>query len=305
LRQLSLSRFNPFIYPKGAIMTTLALIMVLVSAFIHATWNLFAKRSGGGVVFLWLVAICGMVLYFPIALFLIFTQGFKVGLVEIIFMVGSAFLHLGYFVLLQRGYRVGDLSVVYPLARGTGPLLSSTLAVLFLGERPTLLAIGGAVLIIGGVFVISGGLNFKRSIDQRWAIQYGLMTGGLIALYTLWDKQAVSVVLIAPLLYDYFTGLLRVVLLTPFALKYAPTIKSVWHENKKAILVVGALSPLSYILVLTALITAPVSYVAPAREISILIATIFGTKLLSEGDDKRRLIAAGAMVLGVIAIAIG
>ena len=106
-------------------------------------------------------------------------------------MAGSAALHTGYFVLLNQGYRSGDLSLVYPLARGTGPLLSSAAAIAFLGERPSLLGLSGALLIIAGVLVLTGNPEQLRRAGARAAMQYALLTGAFIAVYTLWDKQAI------------------------------------------------------------------------------------------------------------------
>jgi drug/metabolite transporter (DMT)-like permease len=126
-----------------------------------------------------------------------------------------------------------------------------------------------------------------------------------IAAYTLWDKQAVSHFGIVPLVLDWGANVGRAILLTPFALKYSDQTITEWHEHKYEAIAIAVLIPLSYILVLTAMRFTPVSYVAPAREISILIGTAMGARLLAEGDARRRLAAACAMVLGVVALAVG
>ena len=110
-------------------MTGLALALLLAAAFIHASWNLLAKRASGDVTFTWLFAVWSVALYAPLAAAVIFWRQAQIGLTEIGFMAGSALLHTGYFVLLNQGYRFGDLSLVYPLARGTGPLLSCAAAI--------------------------------------------------------------------------------------------------------------------------------------------------------------------------------
>jgi drug/metabolite transporter (DMT)-like permease len=208
-------------------------------------------------------------------------------------------------VLLNQGYRAGDLSLVYPLARGTGPLLSSVAAILFLGERPSAIAVGGALLIIGGVVILTTNLSRLRETGARNAVIYALVTGLFIAAYTLWDKQAVSHFGIVPLVLDWGANVGRAILLTPFALKYSDQTITEWHEHKYEAIAIAVLIPLSYILVLTAMRFTPVSYVAPAREISILIGTAMGARLLAEGDARRRLAAACAMVLGIVALAVG
>ena len=213
-------------------------------------------------------------------------------------MAGSAALHTVYFVLLNQAYRVGDLSFVYPLARGTGPLLSSLAAIIFLGERPSLLAVAGA-LVLTTQFA-----QLRRS-GAHDAVLYAGITGLFIAAYTLWDKQAVSYFGIAPLVLDWGANVGRAIYLTPVALKYADEAVAEWRVHKYEAISCSILIPLAYILVLTALSFTPVSYVAPAREISILIGTLMGTRLLGESDAPRRLAGACAMVLGVIGLAVG
>lgn len=286
-------------------MTLFALGLVLVAAIFHATWNLLAKRVGdGGAVFVWLFGVCSVLIYAPLAVVVVLVVAPHLGPVQYLFMFGSGILHLGYFVLLQRGYAVGDLSLVYPLARGTGPLLATAAAIVLFGERPSLLVIFGIALITTGVFVLtSEGASLRFGLGA--GVVYGLMTGVFIAAYTIWDKQAVSVLLIPPVLQSWATIIVTTLLLTPLAMGNRKKISALWRGYKPEIFGVAILSPLSYILVLTALVFTPVSYVAPAREISILIGAAMGSRLLSEGDSTRRLIAAGAMVIGVIALALG
>src|SRR5688572_22735800 len=120
-------------------MTLLALVLVLTSAVIHASWNYLSKKVQGGAGFVWLLSFGSMLLYAPLGLFVLSQSSFEVS--QIGWMLVSALLHMGYFILLNRGYRSGDMSLVYPLARGTGPMLSTTAAILFLGERPTIIAV--------------------------------------------------------------------------------------------------------------------------------------------------------------------
>jgi drug/metabolite transporter (DMT)-like permease len=282
-----------------------ALLLILAAAFIHATWNFLAKRASGHAVFTWLFAVLSALFYTPVAVAAIFFYGASVGWVAIGFMAGSAALHTAYFVLLNQGYRSGDLSLVYPLARGTGPLLSSVAAILFLGERPSTVGVFGGLLIIGGVVVLTSNAEQLRRAGARTAVQYGLVTGAFIAAYTLWDKQAVSRFAISPILLDWGANLGRALLLTPFALRHWDKVHVEWQTHRLEAAGVGILAPLSYILVLTALAFTPITYVAPAREISILIGTLMGTRWLAEGDAARRLLGAGAMLAGVAGLAIG
>jgi drug/metabolite transporter (DMT)-like permease len=285
--------------------TAWALVLILAAAFIHATWNLLNKRASGHATFTWVVAILSAMFYAPVAVAVVIFWQTQIGWFEIGLMAGSAALHTGYFVLLNEGYRAGDLSLVYPLARGTGPLLSSIAAIIFLGERPSPTALAGALLIIVGVVVLSSNPAKLRQTGAQRAIGFALITGTFIAAYTLWDKQAVSRFALSPLLLDWGANLGRAILLTPFALGNWQHTRIEWRDHRSEAIGVAVLAPLSYILVLTAMRFTPVSYVAPAREISILIGTAMGTRLLAEGDVHRRLAAACAMVLGVVALAVG
>jgi len=286
-------------------MTLFALALVLVAAVFHATWNLLAKRVGdGGAVFVWLFGFCAVLFYAPLAVAVVLVVAPHLGPVGYLFMFGSGVLHLGYFVLLQRGYAVGDLSLVYPLARGTGPLLATAAAIVLFDERPSVLVFIGIGLITVGVFLLTSESGSLRS-GVGAGVVYGLLTGVFIAAYTIWDKQAVSGLMIPPLLQSWATTFVTTLLLTPIAMTRRKEIRALWRAHKPEVLGVAVLSPLSYILVLTALVFTPVSYVAPAREISILIGAAMGTRLLSEGDSKRRLTAAAAMVVGIIALALG
>jgi drug/metabolite transporter (DMT)-like permease len=286
-------------------MSIWALALILAAAVIHATWNLINKRASGHATFTWLVAVLSALFYAPATIAIIEILEIEVGFVAIGMMAGSAALHSAYFVLLNQGYRTGDLSLVYPLARGTGPLLTCIAAILFLGERPSVIALLGALLIIGGVVVLTGNLTKLRERADQKAVRFALITGIFIAAYTLWDKQAVSHFGIAPLVLDWGANVGRALLLAPFAVRYSDETLAEWREHKYEAIAIAVLIPLAYILVLTAMTFTPVSYVAPAREISILIGAAFGARLLAEGDARRRLTAAGAMVLGIIALALG
>ncbi len=286
-------------------MSFLALILVLAAAFIHASWNLLVKRVGGGPTFIWFFGTLSIIFYAPFVALIILIQQPHFGPMEILFIVGSGIIHIGYFLILQQGYRVGDLSLVYPLARGTGPTLATIGAILILGERPSALGLAGAALVIVSLFIFTGGPSALRQSGNHTAALFGMLTGVFIATYTLWDKHAVSVLLIPPLIQDLGSSAVRSVFLAPFAIRRPAEVRALWTKYRWESIGVAVLSPLAYVLVLTAMRFTPVSYVAPAREVSIVIGTLFGARLLSEGHAKRRLVAAGAMVVGIVALALG
>lgn len=285
-------------------MTSLALALVLSAAFIHATWNFITKRVGGGPTFLWLFSVLSAILYLPFLTHIIITQRPHISGIEIIFIAGTTVLHLGYFLMLQRGYREGDLSWIYPLARGTGPTISTGAAILFFGERPSLYAMAGASLVVVGVFVLTGGIHILKKENIRKSLFYALATGSIIAGYTLWDKYAVSELSIPPLLLLYFSILGRIALLSPYVLQHRQEISSLWSRHRGATLCVAIFNPLSYILILNAMTFTPISYIAPARELSVLIAVIMGTGFLNEGHAVNRLIASMIIVFGMTLLAL-
>lgn len=286
-------------------MTALALSLILAAAGVHASWNYFLKRSGGGTVFVWLFATLSALIYAPLAALILWWQKPVLGWMHFGLMFASAVLHTGYYLLLDRGYRSGDLSVVYPIARGTGPLITMLCAVLFLHEHPSALAVTGGLLVGCGAIALTGDPRKWRESGNLHAVGFALLTGCMIASYTLVDKLAVWAFLIPPLVQDWATNLGRVVLMTPMAMKRKAEIRPTWQRAKKEVVLVAILCPLSYILVLTAMVFTPVSYVAPAREVSILVAALMGTQLLSEGDARRRIAAACAMVGGIVCLALG
>src|SRR6201999_780267 len=140
----------------GARIDGVALPLVLVAAGAHATWTLLAKRAEGGAELIWLYGAVGVVLWAPVAAADLAIEG-GVTWAGVGFMLGSAVLHIFYYGALQSSYRHGELSVVYPLARGSGPVLSVTAAILFLGERPSALGLAGGALIVLAVLALAAG----------------------------------------------------------------------------------------------------------------------------------------------------
>ncbi len=285
-------------------MTLTAFLLVLAAAFCHATWNLCVKRINGGAELVWLFSIISCVLYLPATIYVIVTQKPHFGWLEFGFVVGSSLLHLGYFMFLQAGYRKGDLSLVYPTARATGPLLSVSFAVLFLGEYISFQVTIGAVLIIFGVISLTGGFG-KRSNNMSSSLLFGIGSGTFIGGYTVWDAHAVATLLIPPLVLDLASILCRMTILTPVAIKRIDLVKSHWRDYRREVLVIAIFSPLAYILVLYAMTFTPVVYVAPLRESSVLITVLMGSLILGEGDLKRRLGWAVVILAGVSILATG
>lgn len=288
-------------------MTWLAIGLVLSSALIHASWNYLLKKSGGGSGLVTAACLVSLAIYAPVVAIAAWVQHYEFNPVHLPLMFMSGMIHTTYFLLLDRAYRSGgDLSIVYPLARATGPLLTIAVAMLFLGERPGPTALAGAALIGASALLLTGNpFNWHRS-EARQAVGFALLTGLTIALYTIADKWSVASWLIPPLVFDWGCNLFRSIVLVPLTQHRNPgAIAEAWRLRRGTVVAIALLSPLSYIFVLTAMVFTPVSLVAPAREVSILFAALMGAHLLKEGDGTRRLVAAVGMALGIAGLAGG
>jgi drug/metabolite transporter (DMT)-like permease len=288
-----------------------ALGLVIVAALLHAFWNILAKKTGGNRHFVLMGAVLVVALWAPAALWLGWREVPRWGAHEWALVGASGLLHLLYFEVLMKGYRVAELTVVYPVARGTGPLLSSIVAVLVLGESLGVQGALGVLAICIGVFVIAGGPAMLRATQDparrarvRAGVAWGAATGMFIAGYTVLDGYAVKRLAIAPLMLDYFSNVTRLPFMLPTALRDPAGARDAWRRYWKHGVIVAALSPLAYLLVLYAVRVAPISHVAPAREISMLFAALIGGHLLGEGERLQRVMGATLMAGGVALLAL-
>ena len=176
-------------------------------------------------------------------------------------------------------------------------------------ERPTLLSVTGALLVIAGVAVLTRGAGPAAGEAARrpglgTAVRYGLATGVSIAVYTLWDGWAVKRAGVPPLVFYWGGEVVRVIVLSPLALRAPGALGALLRSERPRVVGIALLSPLSYILILLALRLGDVGHIAPAREVSILIGAWLGGRVLGEGDRRRRLLAAAAFASGVLALAV-
>ncbi|MBV7482261.1 DMT family transporter [Bordetella sp. BOR01] len=285
-------------------MSYASLILVILAAMAHASWNLLAKRAAMvGPVFVFAYGLCAVLVYAPWVVWILLHEGMTWTWPVALCILASSALHLGYSLCLQRGYQVADLSVVYPIARGTGPLLSTTGAFLLLGEPATATGIGGMLCVVAGVLLIAtqGRLSLFRQPQAWLGVRWGVVIGLFIAAYTVVDAYGVKVLLIMPVLFDWFTCVTRTAMMTPHVMRRRAenwqAMRGHWHLA----LAVGVLSPLGYILVLYALRNgAPLSLVAPAREMSMMLGTLAGMFLLREKVGVGRLAGCAAILVGVV-----
>jgi drug/metabolite transporter (DMT)-like permease len=282
-----------------------ALALVLIGALLHALWNFSAKKAAGGAAFVWLYGLVSLLLAAPAGLIIALRDPQPVTAAMWLAVLASAVLHVGYSLVLQRGYQASDFSIVYPLARGTGPLLSVFGAILVLGEMPTPGGWIGIAAIVAGIFMIAGATRIFSRSDKRVStgLMWGVLTGLFIASYTVIDGWAIKALGMSPVIFYGLGLLIRTVLLAPSALCDPQALRQQWTNNRRHIIAVGVLSPLAYTLVLYALTRAPLSYVAPVRELSMLIGAYIGARILQEKSGLPRMIGTALMLAGVIMLA--
>ena len=294
-------------------MSPVALALVLAAAVTHAAWNVIAHgASRSGMSFLWWGSVSSAALW---AIAIPLTGGLGTAtLRDALLGIGvSGVLHVAYMVVLQRGYSHGELSTVYAIARGTGPTLTVLVSVLTFGERPGAVALGGVALVLAGVVafgLISRGSPAHvtaRSSRVDPSLLYGVLTGAAIAAYTVWDAFTVTELGIAPVAFMVGCSLAEVPFFTAAMLRRgwrgaARELRSEWRMHWCRLAAFSVLSPLSYILVLTAVTMAPVSLVAPMREVSVVLIGLYGAWRFRESRPVLRVLAALVVVAGVTII---
>jgi drug/metabolite transporter (DMT)-like permease len=230
-------------------MSLLSLSLVVLAAFIHATWNLLSKRAAdAGAAFVFASNVIALVLYLPWVGWVLAHHSHSWSLPVAGCLLLGAILHLAYNLCLQRGYQVADLSVVCPIARGTGPLLSSVGAFILLRETPSAQGIFGLLAVVAGIGFITtqGDLSVFRRPRGLDGLRWGTATGSLIAGYTVVDGYCVKMLGIHPVVLDWLSNLLRFFML-------APIVLSNWSRAKKedeGPLVAGVLGRLAVAVVL-------------------------------------------------------
>jgi len=164
-----------------------------------------------------------------------------------------------------------------------------------------MLAALGLVLIVAGILLVAG-LTREPHRAPLKGIYFGLLTGLFIASYTVNDGWAVKVLAISPFIVDFTGNCLRIVILTPIAWRDRTAAMRELREYAGPAAVVSVLGPLGYILVLFAMRIAPISHIAPARELATLAGAYMGSRLLSERTTPERVIGAVCIVVGVVSL---
>ncbi len=293
------------LHARTRLVSAAAIGIVLIAAVLHATWNALAKRSDDALAFLWSALVLALGIYaLPVGIALM-----RVSITRdaVPFVVNSSLLHIAYFLLLARAYNRSELSFAYPVARGTGLLLVPVLAVPIFGDRPTAIGWLGIALVAAGVIWLHAPLlRLLARTEGGWPRLLtgpATLTGVTIAAYSLNDSAGVE--RLSPLIYLYLIFALIVIALLPVVVRNHRAGVRTAIAARHSLLVAGAGIYGTYVLVLLAMRLAPVSYVVPMRELSIVAGALIGWRFLGETLPRERLAACVLVAGGVIAIGLG
>lgn len=285
-------------------MTFLTVSLVVLAAFIHAGWNLLSKRAAiAGPVFVLAQTTVICIVYAPWLVWVLVHDGMVWNWPIVGCILLSAITTLAYTLSLQHGYRVADLSVVYPVARGTGPLLAALGAFLFFGEEATASRIAGIAAVVVGILFVStrGRFGAFRQTEGLRGLLWGAATGFLVASYTVVDAYGVEMLGIAPVVLIWFSSVFRILLLAPHVFANRAEVRTRMAGKWWLAVGVGVLAPLGYILILTSLkLGAPLSVVAPMREMSMMLAALLGMTILRERVGPWGLAGCVMLIGGVV-----
>lgn len=286
-----------------------SLLLLLCAAALHATANVLMKQSRDKLAFTWWMLGVFCLLGSPV---LVVVSGWQT--VGLWLVLVSGILEAIYFLTLTRAYTSGDLSQVYPIARGSAPLFLLLWATVFLAERPSWIGICGILSITIGLYLVnlpflaawSRPLHAFRSSASRWA----LLTGILISAYSAIDK--IGIQYFSAFLYLYLILLVCWICLSiqwlipgrrPYLLLEIRKLRGDRYSPFLSIIAAALCGTLGYLLVLAAMRLSPVSYVGPVREISVVFGSIIGVHYLGEPGGALRIVASALVALGVAVIA--
>lgn len=276
-------------------------MLVLCSGLTHAIWNLFTKTSNNKSVFLWSIHISSFVLLLPY--FIADIASRSISLSGYLFMLLSMGFQMGYFFLLPIVYRQGEMSQMYPIMRGMGALFVPLFSVWIYDERLSPAGWAGVSCIVLGLFAISGFMTKRQGSAVRFRnIFPALMVGLCITGYVMTDKMVLQS--LSPVSIIELSNMAYVIVLSPAAIRSRRQIKEEWRANTAAVLWGTILSPGSYLLFLFAMELAPLSHLAPIREIGTVFGTMLGIFLLKESNGMNRIVLSAVITLGVIMIGI-
>jgi len=286
-----------------------AILLVLVSAAMHAFRNFFNKKALDKQAFVWWYEVLGIIFFTPLFLFTLLHKGTNTHIATS-FIFLSGFVHFIYWYFLTKALEKGDLSLIYPIMRSS-PALVLIFSIIILGENVSALGVAGILLVAIGVYIINmESLVFSelfrpfRAVTRDRAIQFAFLTLFSVAGYTLVDKLAVSQM--HPVVFAYIYPWISLSLFSGyiFKVKTSDVLKKEWKTHKGSILICGVLSIFGYFLILVAFTMERMSYVAGLRQLSIVFAVLLGGQILKEKNKRIRIAASIIIFIGAYLITI-
>ena len=286
-------------------MSLTSILLIVVSAGLHVSSHAAMKRAQNRMAFIWWMWFWVALFFLPV---LLLTPQQIPGSTWAL-MGASAILDALYYRSLARAYQTGELSIVYPLARGTAPIFILAWSMLWLNERPSM----GGIIGIGVIVIGLAALNLPRRSDWRYLLRafatpaprWALIAGLCTSLYTTVDRVGVSSV--SPLLYTYVTMTMMVICLTPGILKTIgwQGLKDEFHASKFNSMIAGVLAMAAYSIVLVTMQQGlPASYAGATREISVVFGTLIGIVLLKEQGSVMRVVGSVLVAIGAGTVAL-
>jgi drug/metabolite transporter (DMT)-like permease len=279
---------------------TAALGLVLAAALVHAGWNAVAKRAGDPLALLWWAGALGTLLYLLPGLVVLAGTGFPPAALP--FVLATILLHAVYFFTLGRAYGSGDLSLVYPIARGLGVVLVPILAYAIFDERLSPLGTLGVALVVAGIFALHWRGRRASTALVAPGTGWAVVTGVMIAAYSIVDKAGVA--RLHPLPYIALMEVGACLVLLPAVLRRREALRREWRTNRLGIALAAVMSPGGYLLVLFAFQLSKAAYVVAGREVSIVISALIGSLWLKEPGGAQRVVGAAVVAAGVACVAL-
>ena len=280
-------------------MITISFLLVILSAVLHALWNFTTKRVSGNLGVLFIGLLIASVLLFPLAGFIVIRDGLTSG--SHVYIIATGVIHAFYFFFLSQAYAHGNISVVYPIARGCGVVGTAIAAVLLLGESVSMTGMSGILCTSLGILLV--GSEKDGGSDYRKGLTYAFLVGVTMIFYSIIDKMAMAAV--HPVVYITGLFLLSLLILTPYVLaKRRSELRDAVAQYKRYSLLIGIGSAAGYLMILFVLRTARVSYVVAVREVSVAIGAVLGMIFLAEAAVKKKVAGIVLIVLGLVLIKI-
>ncbi len=287
-------------------MNSLAIVLVLFSAFMHALRNFYTKKAEDKQIFVWWYGLFALIFYLPVFVYILFQEEIS-WLVIGLGIIGGV-VHLFEWYFLAKAYEHGDLSQVYPIMR-SAPALVLIFAVIFLQEKVTLQGILGILIAMIGAYLINiKEMRISELISpftfllKDRATQFAFANLVIVAIYSITDKIGTNYS--NPLIFVYLISTFTFLFFTPYILLVKPRtkIQEEWKAHKKTILTCGFFEIFGYALILLAFTLDKVSYVIGLRQVSILFGVLLGAYLLKEKHTLIRTAAATIIVVGAFLI---